>query len=480
MSIDQSLLTAAQKIAEKVRSQVGMVDVGHLLEFGRAEIKTPGNLTKKIQFSTDNTINVGQYGVVIDNIRRDYGSSEATTFSLDEYFPERFSNMPYIVNSILEANTGLLPARAPGQPIPQIKRANIKSTAFSAAGYAGSMSFGELDMFLRNLSAQDISQNGLDTYLIYNQLRLLTQLYSRKKLLIAQAAMFGQIEYEAEGQFDFQANYGIPNENIVHPISGNWLNPNNTINHNAMPFQDLSYILDRYPPFYKFRSAYMGGGKLIMNPATADAFLNNNNNHEWARNIFGNAAIFKRATMDMWLQHMYPSGNLQAVIDSDMYIDEAGVSRYTVADGKILIGFDSTSHGGSLGEFVFIPAAQKGGLLNAKPGIYTLLEDCSVPGSRGGVGNPFINIIAGFNGLPRIANPNNMLIIDVLATDAADDSRNNLTNPNLLNKQTDSNNLAFNEEQANGRDDGNNSNNRNTGSETDSKSELKRKGTGAA
>ncbi|MCE3267816.1 MAG: hypothetical protein K0R49_68 [Burkholderiales bacterium] len=415
MNIDQKLLNTAQNIAEKVRSQVGALDVGHLLEFGRTEIKKSGSLTKKVQFSTDNTINVGQYGVVIDNIRRDYGSTEDATFSLDEYFPERFRNMPYIVNSIMQGNTGLLPARALGQPIPQVKKLNVKSTTFSAAGFAGSMTFDELDMFLRNLSAQDISENGLDTYLIYNQLKLLTQLYSRKKLLTAQAAMLGQIEYEADGQFDFQANYGIPSQNIVHPISGNWLNPNNTVNQNAMPFQDLSYILDRYPPFYKFRSAYMRSGKLIMNPNTADGFLNNNNNNSWAKNIFGNAALFKRATMDMWLQHMYPSGNLQAVIEDDMYVDDDEVSHYTIPDGKILIAFDSASHGGSLGEFVFVPAAQKGGLLNAKPGIYTLLEDCSVPGSRGGVGNPFVNIIAGFNGLPRIANPNNMLIIDVLA-----------------------------------------------------------------
>ncbi len=439
MTVDQKLLTTAQKIADKVRSQVGIVDIGQLLEFGKAEIKKTGSLTKKVQFSTDSTISVGQYGVVIDNIRRDYGSTEDSTFSLDEYFPERFSNMPYIVNSILEGNTGLLPARALGQPIPQVKKLNIKSTTFSAAGYAGSMSFGELDMFLRNLSSQDISENGLDTYLIYNELRLLTQLYSRKKLLTAQAATLGQIEYEADGQFDFQANYGIPAENIVHPISGNWLNPNNTINQNAMPFQDLSYILDRYLPFYKFRSSYMRGGKLIMNPTTADGFLNNINNNEWARNIFGNAAIFKRATMDMWLQHMYPSGNLQAVIEDDMYIDDLGVSRYTIPDGRILIGFDTASHGGSLGEFVFIPAAQKGGLLNAQPGVYTLLEDCSVPGSRGGVGNPFVNIIAGFNGLPRIANPNNILIIDVLAT-------NDSTNADKLS------NNSSNKEQANDRE----------------------------
>ncbi|MDQ5921964.1 MAG: hypothetical protein QG673_2023 [Pseudomonadota bacterium] len=418
MTIDQKLLLTAQKIAEKVRSQIGTVDVEQLLQFGRAKIETAGSLTRKVQFSTDSTISVGQYGVVIDNIRRDYGSTEDSTFSLDEYFPEKNSKMPYIVNSILGANTGLLPARALGQPIPEVKKLGIKSTTFSAGGFAGCITFDELDMFLRNLSSQDISENGLDTYLIYNELQLLTKTYSRKKLLIAQAAMLGQIEYEADGQFDFQANYGIPAENIVHPISGNWLNPNNTINQNAMPFQDLSYILDRYPPFYKFRSAYMRSGKLIMNPNTADGFLNNVNNNAWARNIFGNAAIFKRATMDMWLQHMYPSGSLQAVIEDDMYVDENEVSHYTIPDGRILIAFDSSSHGGSLGEFVFTPAAQKGGLLNAKPGIYTLLEDCSVPGSRGGVGNPFVNIIAGFNGLPKIANPNNILIIDVLAVNA--------------------------------------------------------------
>ena len=37
---------------------------------------------------------------------------------------------------------------------------------------------------------------------------------------------------------------------------------------------------------------------------------------------------------------MYPSGNLQAVIEDDMYIDDDGVSRYTVPDGRILIAFD--------------------------------------------------------------------------------------------------------------------------------------------
>lgn len=93
MIIDQKLLASAQQIAERVRSQVGVVDVEQLLEFGRAEIKKPGSLTRKVQFSTDTTINVGQYGVVIDNIRRDYGSTEDAIFSLDEYFPERTSNI---------------------------------------------------------------------------------------------------------------------------------------------------------------------------------------------------------------------------------------------------------------------------------------------------------------------------------------------------------------------------------------------------
>lgn len=413
--INRVLLTKARKIAEIARSQLGEVDMNGLLKFGKAEIKTKGALTKKVQFSQDGSINVGSYGVVIDGIRRDFGSTESSTFSLDRYFPETTSDMPYIINAVVDANKGLLPARALGQPIPQITKKNFKSTTFSSAGFAGEVSFDELDMFLRNISSQDISENGLDTYIIYNQLNLLTQAYSRKKLLIALAAMEGKVEYTAEGQFDFQVNYGIPTENIVHPLSGPWLNQDGSINQNAMPFQDLSYILDRYEPFKKFRRAIMSGGELIMNPATADSYLLNENNHEWGKTLFGNATIFKRADMEMYLQHLYPAGNLKATIDDDMYIDDDGVSHYTIPDGKILIAFDTTTHGGTLGEFVYTPSAQKGSLLNPKPGIYSLIEDCSIPGSRGGVGNPFINLIVGFNGLTRIANPKNILIIDVLA-----------------------------------------------------------------
>lgn len=404
-----------ESYAEKFSALVGKFDGQELLKFGKANVKAKG----KLQFTTDNTITVGQMGIVIDQIIRDAGSDTDEDFALRKIAKTKYVNMPTVITPIFQALQGQMDAKEYGAPFVPIAKPSVKYSEFAAAFWGNSTQFGQEDIYLRDLGSSNISESGgLAMYIMQAVDQLRMRRLVTENLLLSNALTTGTISYSTPTQ-NYQVSYGIPQENVYY-TSASWTNSDNTPNQNAWGYQDLIIALTQYQPFLKLQAKFQKKGYLFMNMQTQASFLLNKNNQSFINTVFANSGVFQKYDMQLFLNRFFPGFNLEVIVLPDTWQDTTGTNYRIFPDNKILLAFDSDSMLGPLAEYVYCATAQKSvninsnkiALTNPEPGPFLIFEDCTYPGSRGGVANPFIEIYHGSFSLPRIPNPSNIMIID--------------------------------------------------------------------
>ena len=375
----------------------------------------------KLKYAQNGVITVDSYNTLIDDVRRDYGSTEIATFSLDEYFPEKRVNAPTIVNAIYAPNTGLMSARPLNTPFVQKPKLNLTQASFSPMYFGNIISFDEEELlYLRDYGAQDISSRGIQQSMIYNELKLLVSLYQTKFSIISAAVTTGTYDYTALTS-QIQTSWNINNNNQQFtPIGAKWATATGpggayVMNSFANPLQDIWYALTTYSYWKQYLTAIFATGKFIMNPNTAQWILTNPNTQSAAAFQVSMSRAFDRYDLEAYFGAYFPASNIQVVIDSTILMNDDLTTQYVYPDGYISVMFDSSSHGGSIGDFVYTTNVQAQGWQNPQAGIYTFIADLTSPQSYGGAqGNPHINIGVGANMNARIPNPNLVLSMYVI------------------------------------------------------------------
>lgn len=426
----------AGKINEDALSLLGQaVDVRELINTGSASfnfskaskstqmrlsnLDRQAEIAGKRQFATNGTITIDSFNYLIDSIRRDYGSSEVATCAMDKYFPEKNVNAQTIQNVTYEANKGMIDPRPLNTPFKAKKKLNLTQTVFNPMYFGNIIEFSEQELlYLRDFGNADVSARGIQQALIYNELQLMVSLYQRKFDIMNQAVTTGSYSYVTD-EMSLQTNWGLNgNGQQFVPLGAKWAvssGGNYVMNPLANPLNDMWYALTSYSPWKRYYQAIMKSGELIMNPTTMEWILTNPNTLSQAAFQVALSNGFDRYDLEAYFRCYFPASNIKVTVDYTVRVNEDDTSTYVYPDGYISVMFDSTSHGGTIGDFVYTTNVQQNGWQNPSTGIYTFLADLTSPNSLGGAqGNPHINIGVGANMSARIPNPNIVLSMYVI------------------------------------------------------------------
>lgn len=383
---------------------------------------------KNVNFGSS-TVDFNQNGgILIDGfnttfykvIRESYGLDEGGKTYMDNVFPD--SNIPSqkVVVEVYAAPGGTLDSYAYGQPAYEKTKIGNRSYEYEGAPYRNYLKMQENDLtFLRQLGEPDTSARGVMQRLtMYSlQAKILT---SNRKALLKNTIFNNGVTINGQA-----INYQIPSYNIVGSVtapSGQWGTYNTTtgaitINSNANPINDLYYYLQSYAPWLS-RFEMLRRCKIVMSPITQQFITNNPNvrSQILAVQSAPGSQFNPRGqyNADFAVKTLIPFFEGTVEVDGSAYLlnnsditwqpDGSGFTstpvgqQYFIPPGAILFHIDTEEFGGPLGEFIYTSAVQNGGFVNANPGPWFIIEDCTAPGTRGGPLNPFINLDFGFAG----------------------------------------------------------------------------------
>jgi len=377
----------------------------------------------RIRLAQEGYFDVGSATITINNIVRQYGSTEAARWSLSEFFVDEYSPTENIVQPVLQRNFGMLPTRPLNEPFPIQPKQNYFQEQYSPFYFGGGRQITESELIsFRNYGSQDISQRGLAELIIWNELALMVQVYQRIFNLQANALTIGNNDFITQN-VNIQTNYATnANGQQVTPIYGVWgFNEGGALvpNPNSRPLSDIWYWVWSYEGWRRFHNALVQTGVMVMNPNTYRCIMDNPNTRTEAAFQVASAAGVQGYSLDSYLKHYFPQSNLKVVVDgtmlSELVVDNVSSmpqynDTYVYPDGYVNFLFNCVDHGATIGKTVFTPAVQAAGGVNPASGIWTAIADLTSPQSVGGAqGNPYINILVGFNGMVMFPNPDNIL-----------------------------------------------------------------------
>ena len=313
---------------------------------------------------------------------------------------------------VWEARGGLLKEHTLGTDPQSAPKRSFRTMIFSSGAYKEFIRFNEADILrLRELGLNDQSKRGIRQHLNENMLVLNNRIESRIELLRWMTLLNGSYVYDGK-----TIDFGVPSTNSIAPTVP-WGNSAGgaftTVNTAADPFSDLLYWLTGgISQWRKFKIT-----SIIMNPNTERMFLLNPKVQDLIRMRFA-AADFRGFSMEGILGFLLP-GIPPIQIYKGWYQSESedpvtgqitvGDAIYFIPDGKIFFEVQVPG-GGSLGDFQMSLSLANGSIDNPQPGKFLIVKEMLEQHPE----NPYIDLIGGFYGGPRLKYPWGILSATVI------------------------------------------------------------------
>jgi len=334
---------------------------------------------------------------------------DPSTYIGQKYLPPVAVPARKIRVEILEATGGMTNEHMVGTEPKYIAQAGNRAFEFEPPAYKEALHFDEPKiLYLRELGKNDRSQRGIRQYIDRGVMRLNQRLEVRMEYERWQALFNGGYSFMGKS-----VSFGIPSGNRAVPVGQDWSTNGTSANNSADPLLDWRYWTSGgYAPFRKYKIT-----GAVMNPNTARFFLDNTNVKGELKyagyNIMGELDINKA------LQFMIP-GTPKVTVYNGWYRTESVVNgKITVSDGVYhipdgLIFFETELPGGDvLGEFVMGQNLATGTIDQPGTGKFLVVDDHIAPGTKGGPGNPFFDIVAGVYGGVKLDRPFDVLTAQV-------------------------------------------------------------------
>lgn len=384
----------------------------------------------KAQFNvTGSGIPINSTTVSVTNLLREIGTVMDPASFLSHYVPDVMSEASTVVVETIQQIKGVQQDRKIGQPFPEVKKVGNQSATFTP-GYSGEkIVVDEQDILsLREIGTNNFGIRGIAQYLSIWTEQLGVRMYTKKQILNRQAIFDGEFSWYGQ-----TFSFGVPSQNTLTPVSGiPWATPTGpggvyVMNPSATPLTDIRYLISNQPSLRRLKPFLKG---IVMSRLTHTFFYTNPQVQQLIQyGYMANTNLVKQGSPGATMQDMveyYLGGDqkIQVIVDDATWMaddkDPLGYAEnsvnYFIPDGQVLFMFDLTSYGGNTADFVYTPAKQNGGsFLEARPGMFMVMEDLTQAGSFGGYENPSIKLLAGFNGLPRIVRPNDLFIFNSYA-----------------------------------------------------------------
>lgn len=352
-----------------------------------------------------------EYTEVIQKLVREV-VNDPSTYIGSKYLPAIALPVQTVRTEVIEASGGLTNQHLIGTDTKYIQRSGNRVQEFKPPQYKEAIHFNEADiLYLRQLGNNGRNVRGIRQYLDIAMDRLNRRLEAR-------------IEYERwgaifTGGFSWMSktfSYGIPASNLAVPLGAAWSLDNINANASANPLIDIRYwVTGGLSAFRKYKIT-----KLVMNPNTARWILDNTNTRSYVQNALANPAV-AAYTVEQVLKFFIPAcppveiydGWYQTEsIDANGHISVSD-AVYFVPNGSIF--FETALPGGDkIGEFVQTVHLASGTVDAPGYGKFIVPEENIAPGTKGGPGNPYMDVIAGVYGGVKLDRPFDVLTAYVL------------------------------------------------------------------
>ena len=333
--------------------------------------------------------------------------NDPSTYLGAKYIPSVALPVDRVRVEIIEASGGVTGEHAVGTDPKYIQSFGTRVQEFAAPAYKEAIHYDEKKILhLRQLGQNDPSKRGVRQYIDLDIDRLNRRLEARIEKLRWDSIFGGSVSYLGN-----TFSYGTPAANVATPIGAVWsldgINPNPLAN----PIADIRYwISGGLAKFRKYRIK-----RFISNPNTARWVLENPNTKAYLSSIGANPNI-SEWNLPKLIAFLIPGGP-ECVIYDSWFQNEAigsGVDAFgkavtnpnqlTVSDAIYFIPdgglfFECTLPGGdTIGEFVQGLNLASGTMEAPGFGKFLVVEENIAPGTKGGPGNPFVDIISGVYG----------------------------------------------------------------------------------
>lgn len=330
-----------------------------------------------------------------------------------KYMPSLEMPSASVFVDVWEARGGLIKEHTLGTDPQSAPRRQFRTQQYAPGAYKEFIRFNEGDILrLRELGLNDQSKRGIRQHLNENALALNNRIEARMELLRWQAIFNGTYVYDGK-----TVDFGKPSANNVAPVtpwgandgSGNFT----TANPAATPIQDMRYwVLGGYSTFRKYKIT-----KIIMNANTERVFLDNPAVQSLIQNRFA-AGEYKVHDMNSVLGFLIP-GMPPIEIYKGWYQSEAvnatsglitqSDAIYFIPDGKIFFEC-KLPDSNKIGDVVMTLNLANGSVDAPAPGKFILVDEHI----EDRPGNPYIDVIGGFYGGPRLKRAFDTLTANVI------------------------------------------------------------------
>lgn len=327
--------------------------------------------------------------------------TDPTEYLGAKYMPSIDVPAATVFVDVLEARGGLIKEHTLGTDPQAGLRRQFRTQQYAPGVYKEFIRFNEGDILkLRELGLNDQSKRGIRMHLNENALVLNNKIEARMELLRWQAIFNGTYLYDGK-----TVDFGKPSQANVAPSVPWGFNDgfgNFTVtNPAATPLQDLRFwLMGGYSYFRKYKKT-----KIIMNPNTERVFLDNPNVQSLIQSRFA-SDVEKMHNINTVIQFLIP-GAPPVEVYQGWYQNESAdntTGQITVTDGIYFIPDGSIFFECKLpdmnkvGDVVMTLNLSNGSVDSPAPGKFILVDEHIADHP----GNPYIDVLGGFNGGPRL------------------------------------------------------------------------------
>ena len=340
--------------------------------------------------------------------------NDPSTYLGAKYLPSIALPMNKIRTEIIEATGGLTQEHKPGTDVNYIRSFGTRVQEYTPPKYKEAIHYDEEKiLYLRDLGNSNLGARGVQQYIDLDIDRLNRRLEARIEKLRWDTIFNGQFSW-----FGTNISFGVPAANKVVPIGAAWDDGAGNANASADPIKDLRFwIMGGTSGYRKYKIS-----KIVLNPNTGRWILDNPNVQALVQTYFS-AENFGSYELNKVLQMLIPGIPEVEIYDGwfqNESVDANGKIQvsdaiYFIEDGQIYFEVSNLPGGDQIGEFVQGVHLAEGSIQNPGYGKFIVVDDNTVKGSKGGPGNPFLDLIAGVYGGPKLDRPFDVLTANVKA-----------------------------------------------------------------
>lgn len=339
--------------------------------------------------------------------------NDPKTYRGAELLPSVVLPVSKVFTEVIEATGGLTNEHMVGTAPKYVQSFGTKVQEYDPPFYKEGIHYDEKKLlFLRRMGSNEVNVRDVQMYISKDVDRLNRRIEARIELQRWRSLM--------DGGFTFMGktiSFGIPSNLRVTP-STLWSLDGVTANNSANPINDLrNWVLGGYGPFRKYLFK-----KIWMNPNTVRFILDNTNTRTYLTSYGASPALLSydiNKVMNVLVPGLpeietYNGWYQEETVDANNKISVSD-AIFFLQDGEILFEVGNLPGGDKYGEFMQTLNLASGTIDSPGAGKFLVVEDCTVPGSKGGISNPFVDIFGGVYGGVKLDRPFDVCTAKVIA-----------------------------------------------------------------